>query len=216
MLGKAGDVKTEFKALIKKYGLTKTFSKKIRDEVKNLSFEISPAEIGKRTDLRDKTVFTIDPVDAKDFDDAVSIDVNENGNYLLGVHIADVSYYVREGSVLDDEAYKRGTSVYLMNDVVPMLPERLSNDVCSLKEGVERLTFSVFMEIDSNGEILDFSISKSVIKSKKRFTYERVQQIMDEQAQHGKSGDGDDHRVDASRGGEVHSGCDGTGAGKNR
>lgn len=185
VLGKAGDVKTEFKALIKKYGLSKTFPKKVRDELKKLSqdggFEISEAEIEKRSDLRNDTVFTIDPLDAKDFDDAVSISRNDYGNYLLGVHIADVSHYVREGSELDSEAFKRGTSVYLMNDVVPMLPETLSNDICSLKQDAERLTFSVFMEINPDGSILDFNIAKSVIKSKRRFTYEEVQDIINKQ-----------------------------------
>lgn len=181
VLGKAGDVKTEFKALIKKYGLTKTFPKKVREEVKNLASDITPDKAKQRTDLRDKIIFTIDPADAKDFDDAVSIDINEKGNFILGVHIADVSHYVKEASALDDEAFKRGTSVYLMNDVVPMLPEKLSNDICSLKEGVERLTFSVFIEINPAGDILDFSISKSVIKSKKRFTYSEVQEIIDSQ-----------------------------------
>jgi ribonuclease R len=185
VLGKAGDVKTEFKALIKKYWLTKIFSKKVRNEIKELSskgaFEIDENEIRKRTDLRDIVTFTIDPVNAKDFDDAVSIDVNEIGNYLLGVHIADVSYYVKEGSELDKEALKRGTSVYLMNDVVPMLPEVLSNDICSLKEGIDRLTFTVLAEINPRGDIVDFSIAKSVINSKKRFTYEEVQKIIDYQ-----------------------------------
>jgi len=186
VLGKSGDVKTEFRALIKKYGLSKTFPKKVRDEVKKLSqdrsFDITEDEIKKRADLRNKIVFTIDPVDAKDFDDAVSISQNEKGNYMLSVHIADVSHYVREGLELDDEAFKRGTSVYLMNDVVPMLPEILSNDICSLKQDVERLTFSVFMEIDLKGDILDFNIAKSVIKSSRRFTYEEVQDIINKQA----------------------------------
>lgn len=185
VLGKSGDVKTEFRALIKKYGLSKAFPKKVKDELKKLSqdgsFEIDETEINKRVDLRDETVFTIDPADAKDFDDAVSIGLNDKGSYMLGVHIADVSHYVSESSELDDEAFKRGTSVYLMNDVVPMLPEILSNDICSLKQDVERLTFSVFMEITPEGEILDFNIAKSVIKSKKRFTYEEVQDIIDKQ-----------------------------------
>ena len=185
VLGKAGDVKTEFKALIKKYGLTKTFPKNVRDELTALeekhNFEIPAAEIAKRLDLREETVFTIDPVDAKDFDDAVSIKLLPSGGYSLGVHIADVSHYVTEGSALDEEALARGTSVYLMNDVVPMLPEKLSNDVCSLKEGVERLTFSAIMEVTAKGEIADYKISKSVIKSKKRFTYQDVQTIIDKQ-----------------------------------
>mgnify|MGYP003552124640 FL=1 len=134
VLGKAGDVTTEFKALIKKYGLTKTFPKPVKEELKKLedegTFEIPADEIKKRRDLRKELIFTIDPVDAKDFDDAISLDNMDNGNYYLGVHIADVSHYVTEGSELDNEALLRGTSVYLMNDVVPMLPEKLSNDIC--------------------------------------------------------------------------------------
>lgn len=185
VLGKAGDVKTEFKALIKKYGLTKTFPKPVKDGLKKLEtdglFEISAAEIKTRRDLRKEIIFTIDPVDAKDFDDAISLDIKDNGNYLLGVHIADVSYYVTEGSALDEEAMARGTSAYLMNDVVPMLPEKLSNDICSLKEKVDRLVFSIFIEIDKKGDIIDFEITKSVINSKKRFTYEEVQAILDKQ-----------------------------------
>jgi len=185
ILGKAGDVKTEFKALIKKYGLTKTFPKQVKDEVKKLEtdglFEISPAEIKSRRDLRKELIFTIDPVDAKDFDDAISLDIQKNGNYVLGVHIADVSHYVTESSELDAEALARGTSVYLMNDVVPMLPEKLSNDICSLKEKVDRLVFSIFIEIDKKGNIIDFDVTKSIINSKKRFTYEEVQQILDKQ-----------------------------------
>jgi ribonuclease R len=185
ILGKAGDVKTEFKALIKKYGLTKTFPKAVRDELKQMEesgkFEVTSGEIKSRRDLRDEIIFTIDPVDAKDHDDAVSVDILENGNYWLGVHIADVSHYITEGSALDEEAIARGTSAYLMNDVVPMLPEKLSNDVCSLKEKVERLAFSVFMEIDKKGTILNYELDKSVIKSKKKFSYEEVQAILDKQ-----------------------------------
>lgn len=183
ILGEAGDVKTEFKALIKKYGLTKTFPKAVRDELKEMenrgSFDITSEEIAKRADLRDELIFTIDPVDAKDFDDAISLNRLKNGNYHLGVHIADVSHYVTEGSALDEEALLRGTSVYLMNDVVPMLPEKLSNDICSLKEKVERLVFSCFMEIDGQGNVVKYNVHKSVIKSKKRFTYEEVQKILD-------------------------------------
>jgi ribonuclease R len=185
ILGKAGEVKTEFKALIKKYGLTKTFPKNVRDELKKLEgdglFEISADEIEKRIDLRDKIIFTIDPEDAKDHDDGVSIGIIDNGNYMLGVHIADVSHYVKEGSSLDTEALIRGTSVYLMNDVVPMLPEKLSNDICSLKQGVDRLAFSVFIEINPHGNVVDFWLKKSVINSKKKFSYETVQEILDKQ-----------------------------------
>ncbi len=185
ILGKAGDVTTEFKALIKKYGLTKTFPKIVREELKKLEddglFEISETEIKTRKDLRNELIFTIDPVDAKDFDDAISLDILSSGNYYLGVHIADVSHYVKEGSALDEEALLRGTSVYLMNDVVPMLPEKLSNDICSLKEKVDRLVFSCFMEIDKKGNIHKYDVCKSVINSKKRFTYEEVQNILDKQ-----------------------------------
>ena len=183
VLGKAGDVTTEFKALIKKYNLTKTFPKPVKTELKELetkgSFEITKKEISARKDLREELIFTIDPVDAKDFDDAVSLEKFDNGNYYLGVHIADVSHYITEGSALDEEASLRGTSVYLMNDVVPMLPEKLSNDICSLKEKADRLVFSCFMEIDGRGDILKYDICKSVINSKKRFTYEEVQEILD-------------------------------------
>ena len=130
VLGKAGEVETEFKALIKKYGLSKSFPKPVKDEIKHLTesgaMDITDGEIRSRKDLRDIITFTIDPKDAKDFDDAVSIEINKNGNYILGVHIADVSHYVKEDSQLDAEALSRGTSVYLMNDVVPMLPERRS------------------------------------------------------------------------------------------
>ncbi len=185
VLGKAGDVPTEFKALIKKYGLTKTFPKQVRDELKEMesgsAFEITKEELKSRRDLRDEIIFTIDPADAKDHDDAVSVDKLKNGNYMLSVHIADVSHYITEGSALDEEAYARGTSAYLMNDVIPMLPEKLSNDVCSLKEKVDRLVFSVFIEIDKKGNIVSYELAKSIINSKKKFSYEEVQSILDNQ-----------------------------------
>lgn len=130
-----------------------------------------------RIDLRDETIITIDPYDAKDFDDAISI--KKTGNiYELGVHIADVSYFVNEGSDIDYEAFLRGVSVYLPGRAIPMLPEKLSNDICSLKEGVDRFTFSIFMNINKNGEILSYEIKESIINNKKRFTYEEVQEIL--------------------------------------
>jgi len=185
VLGKAGDVKTEFKALIKKYGLTKTFPKAIKDELIKMDsggkFHTASQELKGRRDLRDEIIFTIDPADAKDHDDAVSIEMLDNGNYMLGVHIADVSHYITEDTALDEEALARGTSVYLMNDVVPMLPEKLSNDICSLKEGVDRLTFSVFIEIDKKGNIVNFELTKSIITSAKKFSYQEVQEIMNTQ-----------------------------------
>ena len=185
VLGKAGEVETELKSLLKKYGLNKSFPKNVRDELKNNldneKFKLTHAEISRRLDLRDKVVFTIDPEDAKDFDDAVQIEKTKNGNYLLGVHIADVSFYVREGTKTDEEAAGRGTSVYLMNNVVPMLPEKLSNDLCSLKESKDRLTFSVQMEINQSGDVVNFNLNKSIINSSKRFSYEEVQKIINEQ-----------------------------------
>lgn len=141
---------------------------------------------GERLDLRDRVVFTIDPVDAKDFDDAVSLE-KKGENFLLGVHIADVSHYVAEGTPMDGEAYARGVSVYLPGEVFPMLPPNLSDDVCSLKEGVERLTFSVMMEVSPEGAMMGYEIKESVIKSKKRLTYEEAEEIISGGA---TSGDG--------------------------
>jgi ribonuclease R len=133
----------------------------------------------RRLDLRDWLTFTIDPEDAKDFDDAVSLRHLSNGNYELGVHIADVSHYVAEDSPIDKEALARGTSVYLVDRVVPMLPEKLSNDVCSLKPHTDRLTYSCIMEVTAKGEVANYRIAESVIHSKRRFNYEEVQEILD-------------------------------------
>lgn len=183
--GKGGEIETEFKSLIHKYGLKKSFPKNVRDEVslntKIGKYIITEEIIKDRIDLRDKAIFTIDPADAKDFDDAVSIERTDDGCFILGVHIADVSHYIEENSELDKEALNRGTSVYLMNDVVPMLPVKLSNDICSLKPNEDRLTFSVKMEIDKKGRITDYKIFKSVIRSKHRFAYEEAQGILDRQ-----------------------------------
>ncbi|MDZ7370707.1 MAG: ribonuclease R [candidate division KSB1 bacterium] len=141
-------------------------------------------ELRRRLDLRDQIVFTIDPDDAKDFDDAVSLEPLPDGNWLLGVHIADVSYYVAEGSPLDRVAAERGTSVYLVDRVIPMLPERLSNGLCSLAEGVDRPTFSVLMTLTGDGSLLHYELKESVIRSKKRFTYREAQQVLDGELQH--------------------------------
>ena len=140
---------------------------------------VTKAEIRGREDLRSKIIFTIDGDDSKDFDDAVSLEKAENGNSILGVHIADVSYYVREGSELDKEAYRRATSVYMPHKVIPMLPKRLSNGICSLNPDTDRLAFSVFMEIDKNGNIIDHRLSKTVIHSHARMTYNNVNRILD-------------------------------------
>ncbi|RMG39361.1 MAG: ribonuclease R, partial [Methanobacteriota archaeon] len=134
-----------------------------------------------RLDLRDEIVFTVDPEDAKDYDDAVSLRILDNGNFLLGVHIADVSFFVKEGSPLDKEAFERGTSVYLVDRVIPMLPEYLSNKLCSLQPHEDRLTYSCIMEITPRGEVVDYDIRKSIIHSKRRYTYEEVQAIIDDE-----------------------------------
>jgi ribonuclease R len=143
---------------------------------------IPQREYNNRLDMRGMTVFTIDPEDAKDFDDAVSLEILPNGLYRLGVHIADVSYFVLENSTIDKEALSRGTSVYLTNGVIPMLPEKLSNELCSLKEGVDRLAYSVFMNITGSGVIREYECIKSIIHNKKRFTYEEAQKIIDKDA----------------------------------
>jgi len=153
------------------------------DEVNKFASSIARAipesEYTRRHDIRDKDVFTIDPEDAKDFDDAISLDVLENGNFNLGVHIADVSYYMQPDTVLDKEAHKRGTSVYLVDRVIPMLPEELSNGVCSLRPNEDKLTYSCFMEVTPEGKVVDYSIEETVINSKYRFTYEKAQDVID-------------------------------------
>ena len=176
VLGKSGDRLTEEKSIIRKFNLVKEFPREVENEAEKASIEVNLEE---RVDLRDKTIFTIDPIDAKDFDDAVSVEILEDGTYMLGVHIADVSHYVKEGSALDKEALKRGTSVYLVKNVVPMIPEKLSNDICSLKPGEDRLTFSVFIKLSKRCAVKSYEIKKSVIRSKRRFTYEEAQEIIE-------------------------------------
>lgn len=176
VLGRAGEADAEIKSVMRKYGLVKEFPEPVLEEADKISTAI---KIEDRLDLRDKVVFTIDPVDAKDFDDAVSIDKLESGNFMLGVHIADVSHYVKENSELDIEALKRGTSVYLVNEVVPMLPERLSNHICSLRPHEDKYTFSVFIELDKKYKVVGYDIKKTIINSKRRFSYEEAQEIID-------------------------------------
>ncbi len=179
VLGQAGLAKTEVLSVARAFNLPTHFSPEVLHEAKRISSTIPATEYRRRLDLRDLACFTIDPEDAKDFDDAVSLTALTDGNYRLGVHIADVSHYVKEGSALDHEALKRGTSVYLVNEVIPMLPEKLSNDVCSLKPNEDRLAYSVFMTVTRQGAEKDYEIEKSVINSKRRFTYEEVQKILD-------------------------------------
>lgn len=179
VLGKAGTYDAEISAIAREFGLTYKFPKAVMKEAESIPEVIPPSEIKKRLDLRDKDIFTIDPDDAKDFDDAVSIDELPNGNYKVGIHIADVSHYVRPNSSIYNEALKRGTSVYLVGKVIPMLPEKLSNRICSLVPGEDRLTFSVIAELTPKGKVVEYEIHKSIIKSKRRFTYDEVQKIID-------------------------------------
>jgi len=179
VLGEAGSSEVEVSAIARSHGIDETFDEALLREVAAVSEEIRDADIEGRTDIRDKTVFTIDPVDAKDFDDALSVEPLSRGVWRIGVHIADVSHYVREDSPLDREAMKRATSVYLVDRVIPMLPSRLSEQICSLNPGVDRMAFSVFFRMKSSGEVLDHEFAKTVINSKRRFTYEDVQDILD-------------------------------------
>lgn len=179
ILGHKNDTGTDILAIIKKYGLPENFPEEVIAEVERIPEEIHEAEIKRRLDLRDKTIITIDGADAKDLDDAISIEKLNNGNYKLGVHIADVTYYVRENSPLDKEALKRGTSVYLVDRVIPMLPKKLSNGVCSLHPGEPRLTLSVFMEINKSGKVVDHQIVETVIESKERLVYDNISDLLE-------------------------------------
>lgn len=179
ILGAAGESQVEVSAIARALGIDETFDTELVNFAENIREEITEADLADRLDIRDKVVFTIDPVDAKDFDDALSIEKLSKGNYRVGVHIADVSHYVPEGSALDKEAHKRATSVYLVDRVIPMLPSRLSEKVCSLNPGVDRMAFSVFFNITESGEVKKYEFHKTVIHSKRRFTYEDVQQILD-------------------------------------
>ncbi len=179
VLGEAGDPNVELQSIAAQFNLRKDFPHEVVAEAESITEEIPKKEIAGRLDLRNELVFTIDPEDARDFDDAVSLKKISDDLFELGVHIADVSHYVREGSALDAEAYKRGTSVYLTSGVIPMLPHKLSNEICSLNPNADRLTYSVIMNIRPTGGVVDYRFAKSVIRSKRRFTYEEVQQIID-------------------------------------
>jgi ribonuclease R len=179
VLGVAGESQVEVSAIARGLGIDETFDTELLNFAENIREEITEADLVDRLDIRDKTVFTIDPIDAKDFDDALSIEPLSKGNYRVGVHIADVSHYVPENSALDKEAHKRATSVYLVDRVIPMLPSRLSEKVCSLNPGVDRMAFSVFFNITESGEVKKYEFHKTVIHSKRRYAYEDVQQILD-------------------------------------
>ncbi|MDU4939870.1 MAG: ribonuclease R [Clostridium sp.] len=178
VLGQKGDKGLDILTIIKKYGLPEEFPPKVQAFAAGIDEEIPLKEYKRRKDLRDVRMVTIDGEDAKDLDDAVSIERLDNGRYRLGVHIADVSHYVREKNPLDKEALKRGTSVYLIDRVIPMLPKKLSNGICSLNPKVDRLTLSCIMVIDSTGKVLDHEIVESVIRTNERMTYTDVTKIL--------------------------------------
>jgi exoribonuclease R len=179
VLGKPGDHSTEIHSILLEYGLPYKFSDHIQKFASKIPIEITDKEIGKRRDMRKDLTFTIDPKDAKDFDDALSFTKLTNGNYEIGIHIADVSHYLQENTVLDEEAYQRATSVYLVDRVVPMLPEVLSNNVCSLRPNEEKLTFSAVFEIDDKAHVINQWFGRTVIFSDQRFTYDEAQEIIE-------------------------------------
>ncbi len=179
VLGKPGEHDTEIHAILAEYGLPYDFPVEVEIFAQKIDTAIHPEEIAKRRDMRDTLTYTIDPKDAKDFDDALSFKKLENGNFEIGIHIADVSHYLQEGTILDDEAYNRGTSVYLVDRVVPMLPEVLSNFACSLRPNEEKYTFSAIFEIDNKATVLNQWFGRTVINSDQRFAYEEAQVIIE-------------------------------------
>ncbi len=184
VFGYPGEHKTEMHAIMSEFGLPEKFSDEVEYYARNLNLKIEETEIKRRRDFRDITTFTIDPFDAKDFDDALSLLKLDNGNWEVGVHIADVTHYLKPGTVLDKEAVNRATSVYLVDRCIPMLPEVLSNFVCSLRPREEKYTFSAVFEITNEGQILNEWFGKTIINSDRRFTYEEVQEMIE-----GKDGD---------------------------
>ena len=180
IIGHKNDVGIDILSYVYEYGFDPTYSDDVMAEVEKIPSEVSEEEMLSRTDLRDKMIFTIDGKDTKDIDDAISIEKIDNDKYILGVHIADVSHYVKKGSYLDDDAYERGTSVYLVDRVVPMLPHKLSNGICSLNPNVDRLAMSCVMEINGKGYVSDYQIFKSVIRSKKQMNYDDVNYILED------------------------------------
>ncbi len=179
VLGKPGDHNTEIHAILAQYGLPYDFPKEVEDYANNIDTSINEAEIKKRRDMRSDLTLTIDPKDAKDFDDALSFKVLDDGNYEIGIHIADVSHYLVPGTILDDEAYERATSVYLVDRVVPMLPEVLSNNACSLRPNEEKFTFSAVFKINNKAEVLDKWFGRTVTYSDARFAYEEAQHVIE-------------------------------------
>ena len=182
VLGNVGDNNTEMHAILAEYDLPYAFPEELEKIASNIPTEITKEEIGKRRDMRKVTTFTIDPADAKDFDDALSIEKLSNGNYEIGVHIADVTHYVKPGDEIDTEALDRATSVYLVDRTVPMLPESLSNFLCSLRPNEDKLCFSAIFEITTDGQILNEWFGRTVIHSDRRFSYEEAQEVIENKA----------------------------------
>ena len=179
VLGKPGEHETEIDSILTQNNINISFPSEVLEYTKSISEKISKEEIQKRRDYRSILTFTIDPVDAKDFDDALSFKKVDDENYEIGIHIADVSHYVKKGTLLDKEAYDRATSIYLVDRVIPMLPEKLSNKVCSLRPNEEKLTFSTSVIIDKKGNIKEHWFGRTIIKSKHRFSYQEAQEIIE-------------------------------------
>ena len=179
VFGEPGNHQTELNSIIAENEITIEFSDEVKEYAKNISEKIDQKEIKLRRDFREINTFTIDPVDAKDFDDALSFQKVDENNYEIGVHIADVSYYVKPSTILDKEAYNRATSIYLVDRVIPMLPEKLSNKVCSLRPNEDKLTFSAVFNFNKNAEIKNSWFGRTIIRSKKRFTYQEAQEIIE-------------------------------------
>ena len=179
ILGNKGDNNTEMHAILAEFGLPYVYPEKVEKEAAKIDAGITPQEVARRIDMREITTFTIDPRDAKDFDDALSIRKLENGFWEVGVHIADVTHYVREGTIIEAEAFSRATSVYLVDRTIPMLPEHLSNGICSLRPKEDKLTFSAIFQLNDNAEIQQYNIAKTVIRSDRRFSYEEAQEIIE-------------------------------------
>ena len=184
VLGKAGDNEAEIHSILAEFGLPFRFPEHVLQSAESISEKIDPKEIEKRRDFRNITTFTIDPFDAKDFDDALSFRQVENGNFEVGIHIADVTHYIKPKSIVDEEGFQRATSVYLVDRTVPMLPEKLSNRLCSLRPHEEKLTFSAVFEINHEAEVIDQWFGRTIIHSDRRFTYEEAQKVIE-------SGEGD-------------------------
>lgn len=179
IIGGRDEAGVDMMSVIKEYELPYEFPKQIEEELKNISDTIDEADIKNRVDFRNDEIFTIDGEDAKDLDDAISIEKKDNGNFVLGVHIADVSNYVKEGSFLNKEAIDRGTSVYMFDRVIPMLPTKLSNGICSLNQGVDRFTLSIIMEINGKGKVVSSRVCKGVINVTRKMSYTNVTKILE-------------------------------------